>query len=338
MFGPQHLKYVIKFLDGVDFKLSEMMRRKHPQDEPALTNELCALLDADTQREEKRLSYDLDHLNADLVAAEDGLDFKATLDTFPHNTAMERHVSQSDFGLVLEYENYVLPGENWSTAYLVQAKRLFRSPKNSEYDHRAAFRAVDAEQQDRIDRLSTILGSGSLKYGLYCPQVPMIPQDTRTQIRALHTRNFSDKLFDFASGLALRDFVASNGGIDAGIWLQSSEGKPTNLISLHNQAFRSALPFTWFIIDHFTRRSFEHFLGRAPYSASMLSNPQGNDRVRRIVTGDTDAIHELIAELAEAGEESKAPENITVLPRHTITIKVTVGQALPRDTAQARIE
>jgi hypothetical protein len=50
MFGPQHLKYVITYLDGVDRALSPRMLRKHPLDEPALTNELCALLDADTAK------------------------------------------------------------------------------------------------------------------------------------------------------------------------------------------------------------------------------------------------------------------------------------------------
>lgn len=338
MFGPQHLNFVIKFLDGIDFKLSEMMRRKHPQDEPALTNEFCALLDAETQREEQRLFYDLDHLNSDLAAAGDGLDFEVTLDTYPHNTAMERHVSQSDFGLVLEYENYILPSENWSTAYLVQAKRLFRNSSNGEYDQRASFRATDAAQQARIDRLTEILGAGSLKYGLYCPQVPVMPDNTRIQIRALHTRNLSSEIFDFGSGLALRDFLAINRGIDAGIWLQSSESKPTNLISLHAEAFRSALPFTWFIVEHFTGRWHENFLGRSAYRAGILISPQGSDRIKRIVTGDKAAIRELINELSEAGEESKAPENITVLPRHTLTIKLTVGQSLPRDTAQAFTE
>ncbi|WP_155773813.1 hypothetical protein [Methylorubrum extorquens] len=338
MFGPQHLHYVIKFLEGVDFKLSEPMRRKHPPDEPALTNELCALLDAETQRGENRLSYNLDHLNNDLAAVGDGLDFEVTLDTHPHNTAMERHVSQSDFGLILEYVNFVLPTENWCAAYLVQAKRLFKNPANSEYDQLASFRAADAEQQARIDRLAVILGAGALKYGLYCPQAAHIPDITRTQVRALHTRNLSSEIFDFGSGLALRDFIATNGGIDAGIWLQSSEGKPTNLISLHDEAFRSALPFTWFIIEHFTRRSRDRSSVMRPTRGGIMHGDQRNEFLRRIVTGDNEAVRDLINQLSEAGEESKAPKNITVLPRHTITIKVTVGKSLPRDTARAQVD
>ena len=162
MFGPQHLTHLIAYFDGIDSALSQRMLRKHAPDEPALTNELCALLDAETQRSEERPSYTADHLNADLTAAGDGLDIEVTIDTYPHNSAMERHVSQSDIGLVLEYENRILPKEDWSAAYLVQAKKAFRNPRSGEYDGRSTFQAVKPEQQARLERLSTILGSEAL--------------------------------------------------------------------------------------------------------------------------------------------------------------------------------
>lgn len=336
MFGPQHLTHVIRYLDGVDHALSQRMLRKHPPDEPALTNELCALLDADTQRAEESLPYSVDQLNADLAAVGDGLDFEVTLDTYPHNTAMERHVSQSDFGLVLTYDNRALPKESWSAAYLVLAKRLFRNTHSGEYDQRAGFQAVNADQQARLDRLSTILGKGSLRYGLYCPQTVSIPDQTRMQVRALHTRNLGGQVFDFGAGLALRDTLLSNGGIDAGIWLRSIDGKPTGLLGLHDEAFRSALPFTWFLIEHFTPRAPQGGFVGLTRRGPILSEPSDNDRVKRIVTGDKQAVRELIDELAEAGEEGEAPATITVLPRHTITVQVTVGKSLPPDTARAQ--
>ncbi|MBZ7924190.1 hypothetical protein LAC81_26060 [Ensifer adhaerens] len=338
MFGPQHLTHIIRYLDGVDSTLSQRMLRKYPPDEPALTNELCALLDADTQRAEERLSYSVEQLNADLAAVGDGLDFEVTLDTYPHNTAMERYVSQSDFGLVITYDNRVLPDENWSKAYLVQAKRLFRDSSSTEYDHRARFQAVDGEQQTRLNRLTAILGGGAVHYGLYCPQTSAIPDPTRTQVRALHTRNLADEIFDFGRGLALRDTLTTNGGIDAGIWLRSIEGKPTGLLALHNEAFRSALPFTWFVIEHFAPRSHHRSFRGLIHGGPVLSERQPDDRLKRIVMGDQQAVRELIDEIAAFGEEREAPANITVLPRHTITIKVTVGRSLPPDTARAHID
>lgn len=167
MFGPQHLTHLIAYFDGIDAALSQRMLRKHAPDEPALTNELCALLDADTQRSEGRPSYTVDHLNADLSAVGDGLDVEVTIDTYPHNSAMERHVSQSDFGLVLEYENRILPWENWYAAYLVQAKKLFRNSRSDEYDGRSRFQAIKPEQQRRLERLSNLLGPDALLYCLY---------------------------------------------------------------------------------------------------------------------------------------------------------------------------
>ncbi|CDZ54393.1 hypothetical protein [Neorhizobium galegae] len=337
MFGPQHLPQVIRYLDGVDYALSQRMVRKHPPDEPALTNELCALLDAETQRAEGGLPYSVEQLNSDLSAVGDGLDFEVALGTYPHNSAMERYVSQSDFGLVLTYENRILPEESWSTAYLIQAKRLFRNAQSGEYDGRASFHAVNTDQQGRLNRLSKILGKDALRYGLYCPQTVSISGQTRMQVRALHSRNLSDQFYDFAAGLALRDTLRSNGGIDAGIWLRSIDSKPKGFLDLHAEAFRSALPFTWFVIEHFTPRVQGAFVGLTR-RGHILAEVKSDQRLMGIVTGDQQAVRDLIDELAVAGEDGEVPSNITVLPRHTITIKVTVGKMLPPDSARAHID
>jgi hypothetical protein len=59
---------------------------------------------------------------------------------------------------------------------------------------------------------------------------------------------------------------------------------------------------------------------------------------RRIVTGEEQAVGELIAEHVSVGEGREAPAAIAMLPRHTITIKVTVGRALPADVARAQFD
>lgn len=69
-------------------------------------------------------------------------------------------------------------------------------------------------------------------------------------------------------------------------------------------------------------------LGLAAFS---LPQQDGRDR------GDT-AVRELIDELSTAGEGHEAPGTITVLPRHTIIVKMTVGKSLPPDVAQAQID
>ncbi|TCQ14085.1 hypothetical protein [Rhizobium sp. PP-CC-3G-465] len=338
MFGPQHLPFVIRYLNGIDYTLSKKMVRKHPPDEPSLTNELCALLDADTQRSESLLEYNIDHLNADLAACGDGVDFEVTIDTRPHNSAMERHVSQSDFGLIVKYDNRILPSESWSTAYLVQAKRLFRTKKTGDYDSGSIFQATDAAQHQRMERLAGKFGAAAIKYCLYCPQTPSLSEETRTKVRALHSRNLSSHIYDFAAGLALRDAIVSEGGIDAGIWISPGEIKPSKLLSLHDEAFKSVRPFTWFFIEHFMPRTSRGRFGLSLEGPPPLINMREDDRLTSIISGNELEIRRLIDELAEEGEELAVPESITVLPRHTITINVTVGSSLFTDAVSAGID
>jgi hypothetical protein len=328
MFGPQHLPHLIAYFDGIDSALSQRMLRKHPPDEPALTNELCALLDAETQSLEGRPPYSADRLNSDLASVGDGLDIEVTIDTYPHNSAMERHVSQSDFGLVLDYDNRVLPEMSWSTAYLVQAKRAFRDPRSGDYNERSRFEAANAEQQARLDRLGNILGSEALLYCLYCPPTLMLSNIARTQVRALHTRNLTGAIFDYGIGLALRDVLSANSGIDAGVWFTDIEEKPELLVGLHDAAFRSAFPLTWFFLGHF---------GPIGQTGHHWFRHRTDPRVKHVVTGDDHTVRELIEELSAAGEDRVAPSSITVLPRHTMTIKVTVGKALPPDFAKVQL-
>ena len=187
---------------------------------------------------------------------------------------MERHVSQSDFGLVLDYENRVLPGESWSTAYLVQAKRLFRNPRSSEYDDKSRFEAANAEQQVRLERLAGVLGNEALLYCLYCPPTPELSEIARTQVRALHTRNLADRIFDYGAGLALRDTLVANGGINGGIWFTPIEAKPDRLVGLHDAAFNSALPLTWFLIEHFGPWKHGNWVGSFVRGGSLLAEPR----------------------------------------------------------------
>lgn len=337
MFGPQHLPFVIRYLDGIDHALSRRMGRKHPPDEPAMTNELCAFLDAETQLDEALLQYDVHQLNADLANCGDGVDFHVKIDTYPHNSAMERHVSQSDLGLILKYENRVLPAESWSTAYLMQAKRLFRTKRTQAYDGESVFQATDSAQHQRIRRLAEVFGDDAIKYCLYCPQTTSLPDQTRMQVRALHSRNMNGKIYDFAAGLALRDAIMSDGGFDAGIWISPGTVKPSKLLALHDQAFKSALPFTWFFIEHFMPWGARGHIGNIIGDKSRI-NMSSNDRLVDIIIGNEKEVRMLIKELAERGEETVAPETITVLPRHTITISVTVGSSFDADTVKARID
>ncbi|WP_317213861.1 hypothetical protein [Gluconobacter sp. GP1] len=335
MFGPQHLKYIIKYLEGIDFALSQKMRRSYAPDEPALTNELCALLDCKTQEIEKTLSYNLCDLNKDLDSVGDALDFEVSIDTYPHNSSMERYVSQSDFGIILEYENHVLPSTNWSAAYLLQAKKLYRNSKNNEYDKSSRFMSSDTDQHKRIENLNKYL-NGHINYILYCPQLLDLTREAQIQMRALHNKNTAQLIYDYGIGLEFRDFLTRNKGINSGVWLTTVDEKPKNLANLHSKSFESALPFTWFIIEHFSQRGFSGAFRGLLQDGPIIARGKGskNTVVRGIISGDSDIIKKVISEM----KEENAPENITIIPKQSITIKVSVGKSLSPDQAQVSFD
>jgi hypothetical protein len=171
MIGPQHLPFLITYFDGIDAALPGRLLRAVPPDEPALTNELCALMDADTKRREKLLEFNIDRLNAALATCGDDMHFDLRIDTHPHNSRVEAHVSQSDLGLVIEYQNHALPAENWFRAYLLKAKRLHRSDRSGDYDDRASFRSVDHRRHDRLEAFAKQFGEEFFRYILYCQTI-----------------------------------------------------------------------------------------------------------------------------------------------------------------------
>lgn len=170
MLGPQHIGPIIRFFDSVDIALTSRLLRPVAPDEPALTNEFCALMDADTQRREHRPEFTIDHLNSELAECGDNLNFKLQIDTHSHNAALEHLVSQSDFALILKYTNHVLPEESWKRCYLFQAKRLFRSAGPNAYNQGARFRSIDANQHKTLNHLTETFGEDLFYYFLYTPR------------------------------------------------------------------------------------------------------------------------------------------------------------------------
>ena len=337
MIGPQHLPFLITYFDGIDAALSGRLLRAVPPDEPALTNELCALMDADTQRREKLLQFNIDHLNAALAACGDDMQFEVRIDTHPHNMKMEAFVSQSDLGLVIEYQNHVLPAENWFNAYLLQAKRLHRADRSGEYDDRASFRSVDHRQHARLEAFAKRFGEEFFGYILYCPPVPHLTAHTATKVRALHTRNLSRPIYDYVGGLSLFDFLKKNAGrIDAGIWLTPVTTMPSRILNVHADAFQGASPFSWFFLEHLMSPTARPHRDRGRLQPHRDPDDERATLIRNVVSGDSNAIDEFLR-IAD-GEGSRDLPELAILPKSTITITVSVGLSLPPDTRRAILQ
>jgi hypothetical protein len=289
-------------------------------------------MDAETQRRERRPEFTIDDLNTLLAKANDDLQIKFQIDTHPHNSVFEHLISQSDFGLILKYENYVLPEESWEAPYLLQAKRLFRYSSTLGYDERARFQSTNPNQQKLLERLCEVFGQESFRYFLYTPPISLLDNQVSIKIRALHNRNLAGDIFDFARGLSLFGHLQERSGhIESGIWLTPIAMVPSTLLNLHDNAFRGASPFSWFVIDHFVNGR------RSPRTMSppqvRRSQQSPASLIADVTRGERRAIEEFIRR-AYGPRETALPE-IVILPSFTITIEVSVGASLSPETRRA---
>lgn len=335
MLGPQHLPHLIAYFDSVDAALSQTFLRPVPPEEVALTGQFCALMDAATQRRERLLAFNIDDLNAALAACGDDLHFDLVIETHQHSSRMESLVSQSDFGLVIEYQNLILPAESRNWHYLMQAKRLHRSP-SSEFDDFASFKSVDHAQHRRLQHLADTFGPHFFRYFLFCPAIKDFLQPTATKIRALHTRNLSTNIFDYTNGLTLFDYVRNClGRVDSGVWVAPSDIAPSRPLNLHNEAFVRTWSFTWFMIQHFRASSFARERHHSRVAGESSGGPN-EELIRGVICGQEESI-EKFCELAFESDVGKSTK-FKILPRNTITITTSVGRSLSPDTRRAIIQ
>jgi hypothetical protein len=337
MFTSYHLPHLIRYFDGIDRVISSKLGRRNPPDETTLTDEFCAIMDAENQRRERLIEFDLDALTTALTAHGDMIDVQFVVETHQHPKWMEAYVSQSDFALIIEYDNMVLPEYSWYTAYLMQAKRMFTETKEG-YGLRSKFSSTDSEQHNRIHDLVGILGENAVKYCLYCPPTYGYMEKESAAVRAIHAIQLSKRIFDFAEGLALHDAIKKSGGLENGIWITGTSPEPSDASSLHRGAFEHSHPLTWFLIQHMGSdgRVLEYAANRlnqvsgwssSPVWKAMKTHPSPQiDRVRAIAACDSQTIKILIKELSkEARKPDLVPERRKVLPASTVRIKIRVG-------------
>jgi hypothetical protein len=195
----------------------------------------------------------------------------------------------------LSIQNHVVPDENWFKAYLLQAKRLHRNDRSEEYNDRAEFRSVDRRQHAQLEAFAKRFGEEFFGYILYCPPVPFLTAHTATKVRALHTRNLSQPIYDYVGGLSLFDYLKNNNGhIDAGIWITPVATMPLRILNLHDQAFQGATPFSWVFLEHLTAPT-----SRAHRAHGRLGRRRepgdGRDAlIRNVASGNTTAIEEFL--------------------------------------------
>lgn len=253
MISLKAIRLMLKHFDAIDHCVSKRMMRKRPWSEPALTSLLCDLLDQDDQVDEK-ITYSIEQLNADL-AEEDGLvDISFEIETHEYGPDLERWVTQADLGLVLKFDDLLLPRNSWSRAWLLQAKRVSPDRRRpSQYTEAAGFRSLDPDQKQRMIQLRDFVGCDFIRYLLYCPRAEFLETTVRLKLQHLRNWALTGDIFDFALGLQLReDLLSASPTVDAGLFVSQIEKTPYCLGGVYRAIFSKCSPFSWFILSQFS--------------------------------------------------------------------------------------
>ena len=341
MISPKAIHLIIKHFDAIDKAVSKRLNRKRPWSEPALTSLLCDLMDQETQTDEK-IEYSIENLNDELEKIDGLLDVSFVIETHEYTPRVERWVTQSDLGFVINFEDHLLPDKSWSISWLLQAKKLFPdNQKSSKYSEVSRFQSYDPKQADRIKKLEERIGIEFIKYLFFCPRPSDLDDIIQKKLTHLRNRHLSSNIFDFTLGLELRDELSRiDSSLAAGIFISRIENYPRTLGAVHEEILGSTFPFSWFIASHFAGRGFEVHEGKSCHGRRPLKkskrgideNDSNKEEIAEAIVRGDEKIVKHIIELMGGNIESE----FQILPPHTITVNVGIGSKLNSNLRQIR--
>jgi len=269
---PRDRKLLVRYLDAVDAAVAGRLLTGFSPHEDHLTALLCELLDSQ-HSPLHALSYSFEALKADLAVDSQAIDVSLRLETRKYPPHIERHLTSSDLGIIVEYRDYLGGSASFDRGCLFQAKRLYA--KGSAYTLDDEFREFDPEQLERLAALDSdesLLESKEPRhhpdhdwcyYLFYCPSASGYDDRSRELVRRLVLP--TDNIFDYSKGWHLYEYASSPSRQIPGLvasrlaWLrshvaQSGTGprkrpatKPTGR-QLFEQFWDGAQPLSWFIV------------------------------------------------------------------------------------------
>ncbi|MGY4155653.1 hypothetical protein ACVINW_001495 [Bradyrhizobium sp. USDA 4461] len=242
MLSIAQIRRLVLYFDRIDSNLVQGLAEPVPADEREITRRLHRLLD-------ERDSWSSED---DVLKEWQGSDLalRFAIEMRLHPTGWEDDVTYSDYGIVLSFEDEVLGRPPQTTAYLVQAKRLYDNPAGPRYDLRSSFDGGDEEQRIKHHYLAAQLGEDAVKFGAYCPRLPIFDPSAIKAILQLHQENASALYTGTPFGLELQRQVSDGApdASDAGFWILPISPRLRRAVDLHRTAFLSNLPFGWFVV------------------------------------------------------------------------------------------
>lgn len=146
--NTKEIEYIRKYLDGIDFVVSEILSQKINFNEESLTSTLGLLLDENSPINTS-LKYNLDKLNSDLKQYNSKLGFKLSINEY--NKDYESKYSQADLGFVFTVKNPEFGTK--IKPMLIQCKKLY--PETTKFSLRNQYKAlkVSSKQFKEIKKL-----------------------------------------------------------------------------------------------------------------------------------------------------------------------------------------
>lgn len=325
MLSPRAIRLLLRHFDALDEVIARRLTRKRPWQEEALTGLFCDLLDTETQVEEN-VSYTLRQLHEDLAKSDEPVGIRLKIDSHQYPKHLERWVTQADFGFVITYQDQFDQSHSSSSAWLMQAKRVFPA-KGGTYETGSTFASTDAAQDVRMKALRDWAEEDFIRYFLYCPRPKELAQHVREALNQARTNALSGDIFDYTLGLELRDdMLSASPTIAAGLFVAALDNTPKTLLETHSGLFTRTTPFSWFIVQHMANgRHSLHRRRTSPESMRAAGRGPKSREIERLVRGD----HRVL-EGMDLPESLNADTPPRILPAHTIEISVVCGLERPR--------
>lgn len=325
MLSPRAIRLLLRHFDALDEAIARRLTRKRPWQEEALTGLLCDLLDTETQIEEN-VSYTLRQLHEDLAGSDEPVGIRLKIDSHQYPKHLERWVTQADFGFIITYQDQFDRSHSTSSAWLMQAKRVFPS-RSGAYESDSKYASSDAAQDARMKALRDWASEDFIRYFLYCPRPRDLQQSVREALNQARTNALSGDIFDYTLGLELRDdMLSASPTIAAGLFVAALDGTPTTLLETHASLFTRSTPFSWFIVQHMANgRHSLHHRRLCPESIRAAGSGPKSREIERLVRGDHRVLDGI--NLPDSLGHDNPPR---ILPAHTIEIAVVCGLDRPR--------
>lgn len=318
---------LIKHLEDIDKIFSKGLEGSKPKGEEALTSDLCRLLD-NRESEQFKLRYKRPDLVEDiqkLYGNQCKLNFR--LETNEYSKFYEAHITQSDLGIVLNYNNYDI-GESWTESFLFQAKAVKPSEFSPlEYNLNSKFSATNQPQIDRINKLNQVLPVDFIRYMHYTPRLnsSKINVYNKGQLKLLRDTSISSKIFMTSLDKILHDNFM-NGGNDlcSGIFISPLKSLPKSLRDIYISYYLQHIPLSWFITERLTTSKVQNFFENTnrkyKTSLSIKFNPKDISSVSHgIVRGDRESIRYVENKL------NLKNYNYTIYPHRTLYVDFNSG-------------